>query len=202
VEQTRVSEGEVRAARSTLGLGDEPFVLWVGTLEPRKHLPVLLEAFRAVIDAGLPHRLVVVGPPGWRGGPEAAAAPAAALGDRVVLTGPLPADGVAALYRGASLFAFPSLHEGFGLPVLEAMAQETAVLCSDLPVLREVGGDAARYVPPGDVGAWREALTTLLRDDTERARLASAGRARAGAFTWERCVAATRAVYREAIAAA
>jgi glycosyltransferase involved in cell wall biosynthesis len=202
VDQTLVNEGAVLAARSTLGLGDAPFVLWVGTLEPRKNLPVLLDAFHGVIDAGLPHRLVVVGPPGWRGGPKAAAGVAAGLGDRVVLTGPLRADRLASLYRGASLFAFPSFHEGFGLPVLEAMAQETAVLCSDIPVLREVAGDAARYVPPGDVSAWRDALCGLLRDDAERARLAAAGRARVGDFTWERCAQRTRSVLREAIAGA
>ena len=99
-------------------------------------------------NADLPHRLVIVGPTGWLGTAERVARePARALGDRIVFTGPVPADRLLALYRGADLFALPSLHEGFGLPVLEAMAQATPVVCSDIPVLHEVAGDAARFVP-------------------------------------------------------
>ncbi|MCJ7437312.1 MAG: glycosyltransferase, partial [Acidimicrobiia bacterium] len=125
--------------------------------------------------------------------------PARELGDRICFTGPIRSDRLVALYHGADLLAFPSLHEGFGLPVLEAMAQETAVLSSDIPVLQEVGGDAARYLPPTDVTAWGDALVELLRDDAERGRLARAGRARADDFTWERCIERTKAVYREVL---
>jgi alpha-1,3-rhamnosyl/mannosyltransferase len=117
----------------------------------------------------------------------------------VCSTGPVSEHTLLVLYRGAELLAFPSLHEGFGLPVLEAMAQGTAVLCSDLPVLHEVGEQAVAYVPPGDVNAWRDALVALLRDDAGRTALAHAGRTRAEGFTWERCVARTRAVYRTVI---
>lgn len=198
VVQHSVGEGVVEATRSTLGLGHEPYVLWVGTLEPRKNLRVLVEAFHAVVEAeDLPHRLVLVGPSGWLDEAAAVAEPASALGERVQLTGPVRADRLVALYRGADLLAFPSLHEGFGLPVLEAMAQSTAVLCSDIPVLREVAGDAARFVPAREPDAWSDALVSLLRDDALRARLAELGRARAEDFTWERCAALTRAVYRE-----
>ena len=193
----RVSHGVVAATRSTLGLGDDPYVLWVGTLEPRKNLPLLLHAFGAAIRAGVTERLVIVGPPGWKGAPRAVEAAASPLGDRLCFTGPLRADRLAALYRGASLFAFPSLHEGFGLPVLEAMAQEVPVLCSDIPVLREVAGNGARFVPATDVDAWAEALVELLRDEHARKDLAATGRARASNFTWEGCIARTRAVYRE-----
>jgi glycosyltransferase involved in cell wall biosynthesis len=202
VAQRQVSGGLVAATRATLGLGDQPYVLWVGTLEPRKNLPLLLEAFGAVVRAGLPERLVIVGPAGWKRGPRTVAAAAETLGDRVQFTGPLRADRLVALYRGASIFAFPSIHEGFGLPVLEAMAQEVAVVCSDIPVLREVGGGAARYAPPTDAGAWGETLVELLGDDTTRARMGVAGRARAGEFTWERCVRQTRVCYREVLGGA
>ena len=202
VAQRQVSDGIVAATRATLGLGDQPYVLWVGTLEPRKNLPLLLEAFGAVVRAGLPERLVIVGPPGWKRGPRTVAAAAETLGDRVQFTGPLRADRLVALYRGASIFAFPSIHEGFGLPVLEAMAQEVAVVCSDIPVLREVGGVAARYVPPTDAGAWGETLVALLQDGATRARMGIEGRARAGAFTWERCIRQTRVCYREVLEAA
>jgi glycosyltransferase involved in cell wall biosynthesis len=186
----------VDAARAALGLDGVPYVLWVGTIEPRKNLSVLLDAFSAVVQAGLPHRLVVVGPPGWRGGARVTAD--STLGERLVaISRRVRGPRLAALYRGASLLAFPSLHEGFGLPLLEAMAQETAILCSDVPVMHEVAGDAAQFVPATDVGAWRDALVSLLDDDATRQALAAAGRRRAGGFTWDRCIDRTRAVYRE-----
>jgi glycosyltransferase involved in cell wall biosynthesis len=200
VAQMTVGHGLVAATRAALDVGDDPYVLWVGTLEPRKNLPVLIEAFGAVVRAGdLPHRLVIVGSAGWLDTADAIREPARELGDRICFTGPIRADRLVALYHGADLLAFPSLHEGFGLPVLEAMAQETAVLSSDIPVLQEVGGDAARYLPPTDVTAWGDALVELLRDDAERGRLARAGRARADDFTWERCIERTKAVYREVL---
>lgn len=202
VGQRRVAESLIVLARESIGVGDAPYVLWVGTLEPRKNLPRLLEAFRAVLSTGLPHHLVIVGPPGWSGGPHAVHEAAQALGDRVHFAGPIRADRLAALYRGAAVFAFPSLHEGFGLPVLEAMVQETAVLCADIPVLREIGGDAARYADPLDNDAWSDALVDLLRDDAARRGLRQAGLARARGFTWERCIRQTRAIYREVLATA
>ena len=97
---------------------------------------------------------------------------------------------------------FPSIHEGFGLPVLEAMAQEVPVLCSDIPVLHEVAGNGARYVPATDVGAWTDALVGLLGDERARRDLGATGRARASNFTWEGCIARTRAVYHELLGAA
>ena len=104
-----------------------------------------------------------------------------------------------ALYRGADLFAFPSRHEGFGIPVVEAMAQETPVLAADIPALREVAADAARFLPPDDTDAWVAALDELLHDSGERARLAARGRQRAQQYSWTRCAEQTRAVYREAM---
>ena len=197
VDMAQPDAAAVTAARTAVGLDDEPYVLWVGTIEPRKNLPVLLDAFVAVARAGLPHRLVVVGPPGWRGGARSTAT--SALGDRLVVTGGMRGARLTALYRGASLLAFPSLHEGFGLPLLEAMAQETAVVCSDIPVMHEVAGDAARFVAATDVGAWRDALVSLLDDEAARRALAAAGRLRASRFTWERCIERTRGVYREVL---
>jgi len=200
VTQLPVGDGVVAATRATLGVGDAPYVLWVGTLEPRKNLPVLIKAFRVVAEErDLPHRLVIVGPAGWLDTESAIRGPAEALGERIHFTGPVRADRLQALYRGADLFAFPSLHEGFGLPVLEAMAQSTAVLCADIPVLHEVAGDAARFVTPHDPEAWGHAIVDLLRDDDARGLLARAGRVRAASFTWERCVNRTRAVYRDVL---
>jgi glycosyltransferase involved in cell wall biosynthesis len=106
-----------------------------------------------------------------------------------------------ALYRGADVFAFPSRHEGFGIPVLEAMAQETPVIAADIPALRETATGAAVLRSPDDTAAWVAALDSLLHDASERARLGAAGRERAKQYSWSRCAEATRAVYREAIGA-
>jgi alpha-1,3-rhamnosyl/mannosyltransferase len=113
----------------------------------------------------------------------------------VRFTGPLSPDELRALYRGADLFAFPSRHEGFGLPALEAMAQGTAVVCSDLPVLREITGGRARFVAPDDGDGWADALVTLLRDDAGRTALGEAGRVHALGFTWARSCAQHVEVY-------
>jgi glycosyltransferase involved in cell wall biosynthesis len=197
VDHAPATDDEVARVRSDTAIGAAPYVVWVGTLEPRKNLGTLIEAFaRFVARVDAPHRLVLVGPSGWLAGAEDAAARAAVLGDRVVFTGGVRRDELRALYRGADVLALPSRHEGFGLAVVEAMAQGTPVLASDLPVLREVGGDVARYVPVGDVDAWTEALGALLGDDALRATLAAAGIAHARAFTWERSARAHLEVYR------
>ena len=133
----------------------------------------------------LPHRLVLAGPAGWGDGGSVPSDVRAGLGDRLRLLGPVRAAELAALYRGADLFAFPSRHEGFGLPVLEAMAQGTPVVCADIPALREVAGGAARLVPAADVAAWVDAITTALDDRAEHQRLAAAGLKRAAELPWE-----------------
>lgn len=196
VDQTVASDEAVARVREAFGLADRPYVLWVGTLEPRKDVSVLVDAFARVMDGdAFPHRLVLVGPGGWLRGHDAAARRAASLGDRVRFTGPVDRTHLRALYRGADVFVLPSRHEGFGLPVLEAMAQGTPVLASDIAPLREIGGEPARYVPVGDIGEWADALATILSDDTARARRGDAGRAWAAQFTWERSAAQHLAVY-------
>ena len=199
VDQHEADDDAVRDARRALGLGDVPYVLWVGTLEPRKNVGALVAAFEAVVAAGLPHDLVLVGSTGWRDTADAIRGPVQELGARIHLTGRVSDDALRALYRGADVAAQPSVHEGFGLPVLEAMAQGTAVVCSDIPVLREVAGDAGTYVAARDVDAWGDALVGLARDDEARDRLAARGRQRAKAFTWDRTVDRTRALYDELV---
>ncbi len=197
VDVTRASADDVVRVRDQLGLGNRPYLLWVGVAQPRKNLATLYEAFsRLVATSDLPHQLVVAGPSGWSGNDGAATR--RRLGPRVRVVGAVPAGDVAALLAGADLFVFPSRHEGFGLPVLEAMAQGTAVACSDIPALREVVGDAARLVDPDDIDAWVVVLEQLLEHDEARHRLAALGPVRAAAFSWERCAAATAAVYAEA----
>jgi glycosyltransferase involved in cell wall biosynthesis len=194
------TDAAVAETRRRLRLEGAPYVLWVGSLEPRKNVGLLVDAFaRWAAESDLPHRLVLAGPTGWVENAGAVLAPARQLGDRVRTIGRVDDETVRAIYRGADLFAFPSRHEGFGIPVLEAMAQGTAVLAADIAPVREVAGDAARLLPPDDPDAWAGALDELLGDAAERARLGAAGQARAQQFSWERCAEATRAVYREAL---
>jgi glycosyltransferase involved in cell wall biosynthesis len=158
---------------------------------------VLLDAFARLGDS-VPHRLVLAGPPGWKADDEDEVV-AKMLGERVRLLGPVPREHLLALFAGADLFAFPSRHEGFGIPVVEAMAQDTAVVCADIPALREVAGDAARFVAPDDIAGWADAFRTLLTDDAARAALVASGRDRVQRYSWDRCAAATVAVYDEAL---
>jgi alpha-1,3-rhamnosyl/mannosyltransferase len=142
-----------------------------------------------------------VGPTGWLEKKLLSADLRTFLTDRLHTLGRVADKDLRALYAGATLFAFPSLHEGFGLPVLEAMVQDTPVVCSDIAALREVAGDAARYVPSTDVEAWVRALAQMLGEATQCADLKAEGRLRSRAFSWERTVEGTRAVYEEALQA-
>ncbi|MBX7158675.1 MAG: glycosyltransferase family 4 protein [Acidimicrobiia bacterium] len=193
VDRVDVTPADVDSVRHRFGIGAGTYVLWVGTLEPRKNLPLLLDAFEHL---GGDARLVLVGPSGWLDTAGEVARRARSLGDRVVTTGRVSRGELHALYAGAAVFAFPSTHEGFGLPVIEAMSHGTPVVCSDDAAVREVAGSAALVVGSTDSGAWTAALGSVLDDAAEARRLAEAGRTRAGEFDWSRCAAATLAVYR------
>jgi glycosyltransferase involved in cell wall biosynthesis len=172
------------------GVEGRPYVLGVGTLEPRKNLPRLVEAFASLPTEVRGERvLALAGPPGWE--TDATIAAARRHADVVRPLGFVPDAELPALYRGADLFAYPSLYEGFGLPVLEAMRCGTPVLTSDRSSLPEVAGDAAVYVDPTDVGSIREGLTRALTDADMRRRLSAAGLERARGFSWARCAAET-----------
>jgi glycosyltransferase involved in cell wall biosynthesis len=202
VDLELASDEDVENARRQFELEGAPYVFWIGSLEPRKNVGLLVEAFaRWAKGADLPHRLVLAGPTGWLEDEAAVLAPARRLGDRVRTLGRVGDPALRALYRGAEIFAFPSRHEGFGLPVLEAMAQETPVLAADIPALREVAGESATLLSPDDADAWVAALDELLHDAGERARLGAAGREHAQRYSWTRCAEETRAVYREVIGA-
>jgi glycosyltransferase involved in cell wall biosynthesis len=195
-------DAQVEATRRELGLDDAPYVFWIGSLEPRKNVGTLVDAFvRWALHTDLPHRLVLAGPAGWLEDEASVLAPARRLGDRVRTLGRVGDPVLGALYRGADLFAFPSHHEGFGIPVLEAMAQETPVIAADIPALREIASGAAVLRSPDDPDAWVAALDNLLHDAAELARLGNAGRARAQGYSWTRCAEATRAIYLEAVEA-
>jgi alpha-1,3-rhamnosyl/mannosyltransferase len=173
------------------GLGGRPYVLAVGTLEPRKNLPRLIAAWtRLPEELRSAHALALVGPRGWDDEEVLAAARAAG----VRLLGRVGDAQLHALYANATAFAYPSLYEGFGLPVLEAMAAGAPVLTSLSSSLPEVAGDAALLVDPRDTAAIAAGLERLLRDAGLRERLRVAGRARAAAFSWERTARETHAL--------
>lgn len=182
-----------------------PFILAVGVMQPRKNLKMLAEAFgRAHRASALPHNLVIAGKAGWGTEQDAlrnSAARAGGVGaaEAVHFPGYVEDEDLPALYRACSVFAYPSLYEGFGLPPLEAMACGAPVLVSDAPALPEVVGDAAHIVPATDIQAWADTICKVLTDAAMRDRLAAAGSARAAAFSWKTTAALTRQVYCSAI---
>jgi glycosyltransferase involved in cell wall biosynthesis len=196
VDLVRASPDDVAGVTEAHGIADRPYVFWLGTFQPRKNVGVLLEAFGR-LPATLPHRLVLAGPEGWLADDGDAIG---RLGDRAKLLGPVTEGDARALYAGADVFAFPSRHEGFGIPVLEAMVQGTPVVAGDIPPLREIGGDAAVFVDPDDVDAWVDALGALLTDPTAGESLVARGLERVPGYSWDRCIDGTVAVYREALA--
>jgi len=172
----------VAAARARFGL-QRPYVLTVGTLEPRKNLPLLLRAFDGLSDLGVD--LVIAGGKGWRDGELRAALERRLPGGRVHVLGYVDQDDLIALYGGGLAMAYPSHFEGFGLPVVEAMACGTPVVATDVPGLREAAGGAATLVPPEDEAALATALRRLIADPDARARARQDGLRRAAELTWE-----------------
>ncbi|HEY8446038.1 MAG TPA: glycosyltransferase family 1 protein [Thermomicrobiales bacterium] len=176
-----------------------PFMLAVSTLEPRKNLPALLRAFSRVVD-DVPHDLMLVGPEGWLTGELHDTLRRLGLGERVRLTGFVADHELPVWYSAADLFVFPSLYEGFGLPVVEAMACGAPVVTSNVSSLPEVAGDAALLVDPRDEEAIASAMLRVLTDSAFAADLRQRGLQQARRFTWEQTAAATVAAYREALA--
>jgi glycosyltransferase involved in cell wall biosynthesis len=174
---------DAAAVVARLGL-DRPYVLAVGTLEPRKNLGRLIEAWSKLPpQVRESHTLALVGPTGWE--MDEVLAPVKAARDDVRLVGFVSDDDLAALYEGCTTFCYPSLYEGFGLPVLEAMQAGAPVICSNTSSLPEVGGDAVAYVDPLDTQDIAGTLERVLGDPDERRRLSDAGRERAQKFSWD-----------------
>jgi glycosyltransferase involved in cell wall biosynthesis len=180
-----------------------PYCLFVGNLEPRKNLSRLIEAFgrlrgRGVAGGARPLQLVLVGTRGWLYSSIFATVANQGASPDIVFTGYVPAADLPALYAGAACFVFPSLYEGFGLPVLEAMAAGTPVVASRVGAIPEVAGDAALLVDARRPDELADAIATVVSDSTLRDRLVSRGRARARLFTWEAVARQTLAVYESA----
>jgi glycosyltransferase involved in cell wall biosynthesis len=190
------SEQAVAALRRRLGLRG-PYLLGLGTLEPRKDVPTLIRAF-ARLAGELPHRLVLAGMAGWGAGEVAGAVAASGVSDRILLAGYVPEADKPALFTGADVFVYPSRYEGFGLPVLEAMACGTPVVTTTGGSLPEVAGDAALLIEPGDVDTLAVSIGKLAGEAGERVALVQRGMVRAAGFTWNRCAALTAEAYRRA----
>ena len=184
----------IDAVRARYGL-NRPFVLFIGTIEPRKNIDMLLDAFAALpASVRQEFELVVAGPMGWASA-ETAARVRSVRGVRYL--GYIPEPDIAPLTAAATVFAYPSLYEGFGFPVAQAMAAGTPVIASNVSSLPEITGDAALLIDPRSLAELRDALSRLLLSPTLRTELAARGRERARAFRWEACAAQSLLFFRE-----
>ncbi|MBN1122907.1 MAG: glycosyltransferase family 4 protein [Anaerolineae bacterium] len=188
---------EVEAFRAEYDL-PERFILFLGTIEPRKNLDTLLRAYHRIGQRG-EVKLVLAGGKGWQSEPIFALIEALDLTDDVVISGFMPEAVLPLLYSAAELFVYPSLYEGFGLPVAEAMACGTPVAVSDSTSLPEVVGEEGILLPPTDIDAWIEALDQLLNDKSTRDDLSERGLKRARLFTWNRTAHQTVKTYRRVL---
>jgi glycosyltransferase involved in cell wall biosynthesis len=187
---------QVEQVRRKHGL-PERFVVCVGTLEPRKNYPLLFEVLAARRQQGLDTwPIVIAGKAGWLYEPIFQRVTELGLQGLVHFTGFFPDDDLPALYNAATLLAMPSRYEGFGLPVLEAMACGTPTICSNTSSLPEVAGEAAWLAPPDDARAWAEAIARVMDDDALRAQMRERGLAQAARFSWDQAARQTTEVYR------
>jgi glycosyltransferase involved in cell wall biosynthesis len=197
----RVDGAAVDAVRERYGVAGE-YILFVSTIEPRKNIPFLLQAYARMKEAwpepGSMPRLVLAGKKGWLYESIFAVLDELGLGQSVICTGGVAIDDLPALYSGALFFVLPSLYEGFGLPVLEAMSCGTPVITSNTSSLPEVAGDAAILIDPQDLVGLAATMQRLCQDEALRRQLSAHGLAQAKRFSWERAARETLAVYQEA----
>jgi glycosyltransferase involved in cell wall biosynthesis len=192
--RVRVVHHGVRAPVSAAAVTRQKIILHVGAIQRRKNISRLVDAFERV-DPGW--QLVLAGSAGYGAQEIAARIGAARSRDRIRMPGYVPPAELANWYAQAAIFAFPSLDEGFGMPVLEAMAAGTPVIASNRSAIPEVAGDAAWLVDPEDTDELADALVALTQDPERRADLSRRGLARAAQFTWAEAVEKTWQVYRE-----
>jgi glycosyltransferase involved in cell wall biosynthesis len=191
-----VIDDEVKRARIRMRYAlPERFALYVGAIEPRKNLPRLVEAFAAARNVGIPHELVCVGPYGWSSRDLYAYVDRLGMRRAVHFTGYVPAEDLPVIYNLSEFFVFPSIYEGFGLPVVEAMACGTPVITSNTSSLDEIAATAALTVDPYEVEALTRAIVLLAGDAGLRHALSQRGLARAREFSWARSAKEMLALY-------
>lgn len=187
---------EIARVRARYGL-PERYVLSVGTIQPRKNYGLLSEAVARLNRSGTGVALVIAGKRGWMADQVVREIALTGAGDMIKLIGYVDDADLPALYSGAAVYCQPSLYEGFGMPVLEAMACGVPVIAARSSALPEVGGDAALYADPIDADAFTVGLRQLLEDEASRRERSARGRLRAAAFTWRRCAERTLDVLRD-----
>jgi len=201
--QRVVDRDRIGAVAGSLGIGGD-YILYLGTLQPRKNLVRLVEAFGEMLAAWNedvpPPTLVLAGKKGWLSGDIFRSVERLDLSKHVLFPGYVPDEDLPALLSGARVFAFPSLYEGFGFPVLEAMACDVPVVCADSSSLPEAAGDAALRVDPLDTEALAEALHRALTNESLRSQLIQAGRQQIQQFSWQKSARQTLEVLEEAAA--
>ena len=188
-DSARIAQARARYAH------DQPFILYLGTIEPRKNIVALIDAVRALRARGLPHRLLIAGRKGWLYQPTLDHVAQMGMSDAVDFLDYVPDAELPALFSACDAFVFPSLYEGFGLPPLEAMACSAPVVCSNTSSLPEVVGDAAVLFDPRDIGEIASAIERVVSDAALRDELRAKGIAQAAKFSWERAARETLAVY-------
>jgi glycosyltransferase involved in cell wall biosynthesis len=189
--------------RARYQLGSSPYLLSVGTLQPRKNYQMLIRAFKAVV-ADVAHNLIIAGGRGWLYDEMLAEVEEQGLAERVKFIGFVLDEDLPGLYSGASLFLFPSLYEGFGLPLLEAMACGVPVVSSNASSLPEVvrdddGQEAAVLLSPHDPSAWSHAVKALVEDDDWRTRMIEAGFQQCRRFSWRQTAQQLLTLYQQTI---
>jgi glycosyltransferase involved in cell wall biosynthesis len=186
---------EVESVVKRYNLIQGKYIYFVGALEPRKNIPLLIEAYAKLGKQFSDVPLIIAGKKGWMYHEIFKRVAALNLQDRVRFLGYVPEQDLIALYNGARVFVYPSYYEGFGFPVLEAMQCGTPVITTNVSSMPEVAGDAALLVPPNDVEALSIALQRVLTDDVLAKNLSQRGLARAVNFSWQRCAKETLQVY-------
>lgn len=198
---SRVEDAQALASFRNRRNLPEHFILFVGTLEPRKNVAALIQAYSRLRKRGVTQALVLAGSRGWRDGEIFAAIEQSGVAEHIILPGYVARDELPLWYSAAEAFVYPSLYEGFGLPVLEAMACGAPVVTSNVSSLPEVAGDAALLVDPADVAALTDAIAGVLGSAALRAEMQRKGIAQAATFTLQRMACATRNVYERALSA-
>lgn len=192
--QPVTDEGKLTAVRQKYQLGDQPYIFTVGTVQPRKNYQMLIRAFKPIAENWL-HNLYIAGGKGWLYDDMLAEIEQQGLQERVKFIGFVADDDLPALYSAATLYVFPSLYEGFGLPLLEAMQCGVPIVTSGASCLPEVAGNAAVQLSPTDEHAWSATMQQLLADPQQRTKLIAAGFRQARQFSWQKAASQLLEIY-------
>lgn len=185
------SEDDFEKLSKKYELSARSYLLYVGAIQPRKNLPVLIEAFGKVKEKNKRLKLLIAGSEAWKSESTLKKISNSRFKEDIIITGTLSFEDIAVLYKNALIFIFPSLYEGFGIPVLEAMASGIPVISADNSSLREVGGDAALYFKSEDSAELADVIESVIEDEIMRNLLVEKGIERVKNFSWEKCAKET-----------